>query len=322
MTSANLTGAALQRNLEFGFASDDEPVLASCRAYFNGLWEQAGPDLTIQQVDSWQDEVQAHLARGGSPRGGAYLPDYGANAGLPEIQRSLPAAFIDPPQAFVKMLGEAGMRVPVNHPVIEELHSSGCHWAVCYPLDRRPRAPKEGAIMLMGRLTQDPNDIRIFGRAVGLEYQEVRDDATEADVAFRKGQHKRDWKLNWPHYVRVSNAEFVAGTMKNGVSLSDLMDALGHDCFASTQRNHRSGNGNTNPRHALRRQPAVELSAEGYAWLIGRLESAFDRHGTISPEEMAQLDWPDVPVQWGEPPGHWGWGSELRKLSDEWRAGR
>ena len=321
MTSANLTGAALHRNIEFGFASDDVPVLASCRAFFDALWRQAGPDLTLQEVDSWHAQVQTRLAEGGRPRGGADLPDYGANIGLPEPQKSLPAAFIEPPQAFVKMLGDSATRVPLSHPVIEELHSSGCHWAVCYPLDRRPRAPKDGAVMLMGRLTRDPDDIRIFGRAIGIEYQEGRDDATEADIAFQKGDHKRDWKLKWPHYVRVSNAKFVAGSMKNGVSLRDLMRDLGHACFASTQRNHNDMKGNTNPRFALRQQPAVELTPEGYAWLIQRLENAFDQHGSISAAEMAQLDWPDVPVNWAQSPSHWGAGSKLRAMSEAWRAG-
>lgn len=319
VTSANLTGAALQRNVEFGFASDDVPVLASCRDYFDHLWGMSGPDLTLEQVDRWQAQLQTRLAEGGRPRGGADLPDYGANIGLPEPQRSLPAALIDPPQAFVKMLGDAATRVPLRHPVIEELHSSGCHWAVCYPLDRRPRAPKDGAVMLMGRLTREPDDIRIFGRAIGIEYQEGRDDATEADVEFTKDHHKRDWKLKWPHYVRVSNAMFVSGTMNNGVSLRELMMALEHDCFASTQRNFRLGRGNINPRHALRQQPAVELSTAGYAWLIDRLEGAFNQHGTISADEMAGLDWPDVPVRWAAPPGNWGTGSKLRKLSDDWR---
>lgn len=319
--SANLTGAALQRNHELGFASDDVAVLASCRSYFDELWEASGPDLALEQVDHWQAQLQTYLARGGRPRGVDDLPDYGVNLGLPQQQDTLPAALIDPPQAFVKMLGESDKRVPTSHLVIDELHSSGCHWALCYPLDKRPRAPKDGAVMFIGRLTRDPNDICVIGRAIGQAHKEIRDDATEADIAFQKGDHKRDWKLKWPHYVRVSNAKFVAGSMKNGVSLRDLMRDLGHACFASTQRNHNDMKGNTNPRFALRQQPAVELTPEGYAWLIQRLENAFDQHGSISAAEMAQLDWPDVPVNWAQSPSHWGAGSKLRAMSEAWRAG-
>ncbi len=37
-TSANVTDAGLLRNHEFGFVSDDDEVVASCRTYFDGLW--------------------------------------------------------------------------------------------------------------------------------------------------------------------------------------------------------------------------------------------------------------------------------------------
>ncbi|WP_143266315.1 MULTISPECIES: hypothetical protein [Azospirillum] len=78
--------------------------------------------------------------------------------------------------------------------------------------------------------------------------------------------------------------------------MGSYLRAVSHpDSFASTQRNYHNGIGNMNPRLALRQQPAVELSKEGYAWLIQHLENAFNQHGTISAEEMAQLDWPEIP---------------------------
>lgn len=69
-----------------------------------------------------------------------------------------------------------------------------------------------GAVMFIGRLT-DEKDIRIFGRAIGMAYERGRDDATPEDIA------RRLWKKDWPRYVRVHDAEFVNGTMANGVSL-------------------------------------------------------------------------------------------------------
>ena len=55
----------------------------------------------------------------------------------------------------------------------------------------------------------------------------------------------------WPRYIRVHHAEFVAGTMENGISLNELMDTLGTDSFVPTQRNAAQGQGkNTNPRRA------------------------------------------------------------------------
>ena len=111
--------------------------------------------------------------------------------------------------------------------------------------------------MFISRLVKGPDDIRIFGRAIALKHQEGRDDATQADI------QRRPWKSRWPRYIRVHHAEFVAGTMANGVSLAELMDTLGSDSFATTQRNAARGQGNINPRRSLRQQPAVRLSRQG-----------------------------------------------------------
>jgi len=147
----------------------------------------------------------------------------------------------------------------------------------------------EGAVIFIARLTQDPNDIRIFGRAVGLKHVPGRDDATDEDIA------QRSWKATWPRYIRVHHAEFVAGTMANGISLNELMETLGADSFAPTQRNAARGEGNTDPRKAYRQQAAVELSGQGLSWLSHRLQEAFDTHGQVPQEALGQLDWPVLP---------------------------
>ena len=149
---------------------------------------------------------------------------------------------------------------------------------------------KDGAVIFMGRLTSSPNDIRVFGRAIGMAYRPIRDDATPADIQLRP------WKEKWSRYIRVHNAEFVDGTIANGVSLNELMDTLKADSFASTQRNAARGEGNTNPRHAYRQQAAVKLSPEGLSWLGDRLEAAFEAHGKVPRSSLGKLDWPDPSV--------------------------
>ena len=79
---------------------------------------------------------------------------------------------------------------------------------------------KDDAGIFMGRLTRDPNDIRVFGWAIGMQHKPGRDDATLADIELRP------WKEQWSRYIRVDRAEFVAGTMVNGVSLNELMNPL------------------------------------------------------------------------------------------------
>ena len=114
-----------------------------------------------------------------------------------------------------------------------------------------------------------------------MAYKPVRDDATPAEIKLKP------WKEQWSRYIRVHHAEFVDGTIANGVSLNELMDTLKADSFASTQRNAAHGEGNTNPRHAYSQQAAVKLSPEGLSWLGNRLEAAFEAHGKVSRESLS-----------------------------------
>ena len=290
VTSANLTEAALNRNHEFGIVSEDQEIIAACHRYFDDLWKRGGADLMATQLDQWDATVTRHRTEGGRPNRPAGLGDFGADAGVmtPPLT-ALPIVVADAPQAFVKFLGEGDNRVPLSFSTIEEIERAGCHWSVAYPATKRPRVVKDDAVIFIARLTHDPNDIRVFGRAIGMRHVPGRDDATPEDIA------RRDWKATWSRYIRVHQAEFVAGTMANGVSLNELMGALGANSFAPTQRNGARGEGNTDPRRAYQQQAAVELSAEGFAWLGERLQAAFDRHGRVPQDDLDKLDWPQVP---------------------------
>lgn len=290
ITSANLTESALYSNHEFGLVAEDATVIATCGAYFEDLWRHGKTDLLADQVDTWAETITRHHALGGRSRNRAVLGDLGADAGIaepPPVQ--VPTVATDVPQAFVKFLGDSNNRKPLDCPTIEEIERSGCHWAVAYPAAKRPIGVQDDAVIFIARLTSNPNDIRIFGRAIGMRHQPGRDDATPTDIAHRP------WKETWPRYIRVHHAEFVAGTMANGVSLNELMDTLGSDSFASTQRNVAHGDGNTNPRRAYSQQPAVELSSKGFSWLGDQLQAVFDEHGMVPLDDLNKLDWPVLP---------------------------
>ena len=100
----------------------------------------------------------------------------------PEI--ALPAPFTDTEQGFVKFLGRADNRYPLSRSILEELEYAGCHWALTYPARRRPRRVKDGDVMFIALLTNEPG-IRVFGRAVALRYERGRDDATRAEIEQR-----------------------------------------------------------------------------------------------------------------------------------------
>ena len=288
ITSANLTKAGLWHNHEFGFITDDKESVEACRAYFDDLWYRAGDDLQRDQLEDWDGQVTRHLATGARPGISTPLGDFGAHTGIQDPPGPhTPPVIDDAPQAFVKFLGLSGNRVSSSHETLEEIKDAGYHWSLCYPKNRRPRSIEEGAVMFIARLTDEP-DIRVFGRAIGLKHEPGRDDATQADIKLRS------WIERWPHYIRVHHAQFVLGTMAEGVSLYELMDALQSDSFESTQRNAARGEGNINPRRAYIRSPYVRLSTSGFAWLNERLEAAFKTHGMIPGSVLDKLDWPDL----------------------------
>ena len=138
----------------------------------------------------------------------------------------------------------------------------------------------------MGRLVGKPADVLIYGQAIGMQHKPGRDDATPTDLQLRP------WKSNFPHYVRVHHAEFLSGSLSNGISLNRLMKELKSDSFTSTQRNAAHGFGNTNPRNAYRQQASVELTSQAAVWLNQRFETACRKHGKLSPAELDMLDWP------------------------------
>jgi hypothetical protein len=191
--------------------------------------------------------------------------------------------FVD--KAFVKFFGQAGNRSARERPVRDVVATSGSHRICTYPRNRRPRQVQEGDLMFMGQLVRGPDDIVVYGRAVARAYEEGRDDAGVEDVA------RRPWLERWPHFIRVREAEFVEGTLADGVSLGELMDELGAYAFGPTAENADRGVGNVDPRQSIRQAAAIRLSEAGASWLGEELEGAFRRHGRLRAEEMPGLDW-------------------------------
>ena len=288
ITSANLTGAGLSRNFELGTVTSDVAMIRDCQRYFDDLWEQAKP-LQNYDVGDWDKRIAKYQLRGGRANDSADLDDYGTAIGLETAALPKIPAAVDPAQqAFVKFLGRSkDDRWLLARTTFDAIKRGGCHWALSYGAMKTPRSVQDGAVMFIGRFTREPNDIRVFGRAVGMKYMSGRDDATPDDF------QKRPWKKDYPRYIRVHGAEFIAGTLANAVSLNDLMSSLGSDSFASTQHNAKQDKGNVDPKRAYLQQAAVRLSAEGHAWLAERLQEAFETHGKVSQDELDTLDWPE-----------------------------
>jgi hypothetical protein len=286
VTSANLTEAAMLRNHEFGFVTDDSRVIEPCRTYFDTLWSRAGKDLDLARLEKWEERIRRVLETGSRPSTKAGLPDEGTDVGFSTQDWGGAAGVEEAPQSFVKFFGEGDNRASAGIDVLDEVRRSGSHWACTYPTSKRPRQVEDNAVIFMGRLVGNPNDIMIYGRAVGMRHVEGRDEASAKDLK------RRPWKVEWSNYIRVHDAQFVAGTLENGIRLSALMDELKFNSFVTTQANSRKGSGNTDPRKAFSQQPSVQLTKEAFAWLSVRLAEAFRMHGKLTDAQMETLDWP------------------------------
>ena len=287
ITSANLTDAGLNRNFELGTVSEDAALVRACQQYFDDLWEKAR-DIQHHEANDWTREIEEWQLRGGRPDDPKRLGDYGADIGLATPPRSDTLGNVSTTQqGFIKFLGRgtAEHRAPLSTRVFDEIRSSHCHYALSQ--SKRPRSVRDGDVVYIGRFTRDPDDIRVFGKAIGMRYVPGRDDATDDDI------ERIDWRSKYRRYTRVHHAQFIAGTLENGVSRNTLMDSLGSDSFLSTQLNAKSGKGNTDPRRAVRQQASVRLTVEGSAWLEARLQKAFETHGMVSQRELDTLYWPD-----------------------------
>jgi hypothetical protein len=282
--SANLTGAAMERNYEAGFVTHNKAALDDCQQSFDQLWKQAGPNLRTEQLDTWDEEIKAARLAGKAAKRSTGLGDMGHALPGATHETPAPSGLEDADQAFIKFWGTSKNRAKQSSPITEEVEHSGCHWSCSYPQKKRPRQHMDGDVIYMARLVKDPADIRIFGRAFAFAHVEGRDEATPADIKHFP------WRKRFSNYIRVYNSLFLNSTLGEGVSLGEMMDDLGSDAFASTQRNARLGKGkNTNPRSAYKRHAGVLLSPVGQAWLESRLQNAFDEHGTIPASAIAKF---------------------------------
>lgn len=187
------------------------------------------------------------------------------------------------PQSFVKFFGSTGDIAPRTRTTLSAVQRAGNNAVCTYPAGKRPRQVQEGAIMFLSRLVEGPRDNMIYGRAIARRHEEGRDDAVENDYRIR------EWRRGFPHYIRLHGAEFMGGTLAQGVSLNELMDTLSVEAFDSTIRNWRAGRGNTDPRRSIGPQPSVLLTPNAAAWINSRLEERFRLHGRLSPADLADV---------------------------------
>lgn len=279
ITSANLTTKALRTNHELGIIAKSNTISKSALEYFDTLWVKCGPDLDLDSLAKWKDNVEKYTKRFGRSKKGSSLKDHGQKVEgevVPAERTSL-----------VKFFGRSSNRSNRDKSILSEVVRSGCHWACTYPEGKRPRNVSKHARIFFARLVNGPNDIIIFGRAIGHPHKSKRDDATALEIK------KRPFKEHYRHYVRVTEPEILDANLGDGVSLSELMDKFEYNAFASTFRNKMEGVGNTNPRLSYTQQAAVVLTPDSAKWLNRQLSLRFSKFGKIDVQHEKKLDWPE-----------------------------
>jgi hypothetical protein len=274
-TSANVTEAAMRRNHEFGFAASDPAIVATCGEYFERLWKLAGADLTPAKLNEWEKILEARRVANPGKRKNA-LPDFGAKvpADSPFVTPTAATpSFAN--QAFVKFSGTGDNKASRDLRIDDVVAESGANWAFTYPSAIHPRQVNDGDVLYLGRLVHSPDDLMIFGKAIGREHRDDVDVASKAEIALRP------WKENWANYVRVHVARFLDGTLDDGVSFRAMMAAMKSDSFASTQRHAAAGKGNIDPTIAYNRKPGMVLTDRSRAWIDERLENKLRILGEI-----------------------------------------
>jgi hypothetical protein len=204
------------------------------------------------------------------------LPDFGAKVPTDSPFVTTPAcvpSFAN--QAFVKFSGTGNNKASRDLRTDYVVAESGANWAFTYPSAIHPRQVKDGDVLYLGRLVHSPDDLMIFGKAIGREHRDDVDVASKEEIALRP------WKENWANYVRVHDARFLDGKLDDGVSFRAMMSAMKSDSFASTQRNAAAGKGNIDPTVAYNRKPGMLLSDRSRAWIDERLEEKLRTLGEI-----------------------------------------
>ena len=286
VTSANLTQAAFGHNFEFGFVTEKRELVKACTDHFEKIWSIAGDELVVSKIDDWEQQLVDYKLSGGGRKKGKTLPDFGAK-GKPSPPLEFLAEAHASGSAFVKFFGKSNNRVAKSKPIKELIRENGCHRALPYPVTKRPISVENGDTMFISRMAHD--DIVIFGEAKAIKYDHARDNASWDDIRIR------EWQSKWPRFIRVYDADFVRGDLKNGVSLYELVDELGPLSFETTKRRFAAGERNFDVKRSYGRRADVRLSAEGSEWVSTRLRQRFDEHGKVSSRFLDSLDRPEVP---------------------------
>lgn len=270
ITSANLTNGGLRNNEECGIYLTDKKIITNLHNHFNDLKIIAGQNLNINECLKWESKLSKINTTKGKA---ATLPDYGATKTNINISVNY----------YIKFFGKADNRVELDFPIKTEIERALCHYACGFPKNKKPRQVNDGDIIYMARMTENPNDYAIFGKATALKFKDGRDIASDIEI------QEREWKRKWSAYLRVEKPIFLNGFMGNGILLSDLVNKFEYDSFPSTRKRYDNGERDIVVNRSLMRKAYIGITHNAANWLDQQFEDALRITGKVSDNFLKNL---------------------------------
>lgn len=275
VSSANTTGGGMMHNFECGVSITEKPLISSLSQYFDRLRSYSNGPLAEETCQDWMRQIP-NLDNLNPPT--VDLPDFGGTQQYYDATKSY----------YIKFFGSANRRKPFEYSVRSEIERGLSHYACGFPENKKPRQVEEGDIIYLARMTE-PADFAIFGKAEAIKYVEWRDRFSKAEIA------ARDWKKDWPVCLRYRNPVFLDGILGDCVTLYELINALKHSSFPTTQARYDRGDQDINPYRSLSQQPYVRLTPQAVQWLEPRFQATLARKGKVPVAYLETL--PQSPVK-------------------------
>ncbi|AEE54086.1 phospholipase D-like domain-containing protein [Haliscomenobacter hydrossis] len=268
VSSSNFTENGLVKNHEAGILIRDLCTIDNLLQYYNNL-KTISNEFNPSKYATWKEELVSNPASLNFP----IFNDYGGIQPIIDQSKNY----------YIKFFGAANDRVALDFQVQQEVDDALCHYACGFSINKRPRQIKSGDIIYMARMTKNPNDYAIFGKAIAIEHNDKRDIATDKEIV------ERSWKKDYPVYLRVRDSEFIDTIMRNCPFMEDLINDLNVHSFASTIEKHKNGEQKISIRRSYARKPYVKLSFDGAAWLENRFSNALISYGKIDSSFIESL---------------------------------
>jgi len=270
VTSANLTMNGLVKNYECGIYLTDAKAIDQLHKYFNELSFIGNYKLSTEQCEQWKLQLSnMEIVNTNIP---AY-PDFGAS----------PISIDSTKNYYVKFLGNGSDRVPLSFTTKEEINRALCHYACGFSIKKKPRQINNDDIIYLARMTYDPYDYAIFGRAEAIKFVEGRDIASEYE------KKERTWKNDYPVYLRLKKSKFINGILGDCILLSDIINKFDYESFDSTSRRYLEGERSINPIKALMQKPYIKLTPKSAGWLESRFSETISLTGKVSSQFIKTL---------------------------------